>query len=79
MLKVNLASVQKELPPPLISPGLSLQRQRYLFENIRDYCSETTKEQMCPMPTAPKPSQSAVNQQEQLENLICKHIDLSLN
>ena len=37
--------------PPLIQPtGLSLDRQTYLFEKIRDFCREDTKDLVCPNP-----------------------------
>ena len=37
--------------PPSITPqGLSLERQRYLFEKIREYCREDVRDLVCPNP-----------------------------
>ena len=37
--------------PPLIpATGLSLERRRYLFERIREYCREESKDAVCPDP-----------------------------
>ena len=38
------------LPPVLPPPGLSAERQWYLYNNIRDYCTEATKDTVCPRP-----------------------------
>ena len=38
--------------PPLVpATGLSLERRRYLFERIRDYCREECKDAVCPDPS----------------------------
>ena len=42
-------------PPPVQSPGLSAYRQWYLFNSIRDFCTDDTKDIMCPKPTVPQP------------------------
>ena len=43
-------------PPPWVqSPGLSAYRQWYLFKSIRDFCTDDTKDIMCPKPTVPEP------------------------
>ena len=43
-------------PPPRVqSPGLSAYRQWYLFNSIRDFCTDDTKDIMCPKPTVPQP------------------------
>ena len=34
------------IPPP----GLSLQRQQYLYKNIREFVDEPYKDQVCPKP-----------------------------
>ena len=41
------------LPDIITPPGLSLQRQWYLFEKIRDFCSDATKDEVCPKPLQP--------------------------
>ena len=38
------------------SPGLSLQRQWYLCDNIYDFCWEDAKDILCPRPAGPKPT-----------------------
>ena len=42
-------------PPPVQSLGLSAFRQWYLFNSIRDFCTDDTKDIMCPKPTVPQP------------------------
>ena len=38
--------------PPIIPPsGMSLERQQYLFEKIREFCRDGTKDLVCPDPT----------------------------
>ena len=40
--------------PPLKTPtGLSLERQKYLFTKIREYCREDSKDVVCPDPSLP--------------------------
>ena len=40
--------------PPLITPqGLSLERRKYLFQKIREYCREDDRDRVCPDPTTP--------------------------
>lgn len=44
------------LLPPVIPPkGLDLQRQWYLYDQIRDFCKEEWKDEVCPLPALPKP------------------------
>lgn len=42
-----------DLPEKIVPPGLPLERQWYLYEKIREFCSEEAKNIVCP-----KPSQS---------------------
>ena len=44
------------MPAACLSPGLSLQRQWYLWDNIRDFCREDAKDVSCPRPAEPKPT-----------------------
>ena len=44
-----------DLPSVIAPPGLSLERQWYLFEKIREYCSDATKDAVCPKPSRPLP------------------------
>ena len=51
-----------QLPPVLPPSGLSIQRQWYLYNKIREFCPENFKDVTCPRPTAsledPAPSRS---------------------
>ena len=53
---VGDAGAVPHAPPPRVqSPGLSAYRQWYLFNSIRDFCTDDTKDIMCPKPTVPQP------------------------
>ena len=39
-----------ELPARIVPPGLSLERQWYLFEKVREYCPDHCKDLVCPTP-----------------------------
>ena len=53
---VGDAGAVPHAPPPRVqSPGLSAYRQWYLFNSIRDFCTDNTKDIMCPKPTVPQP------------------------
>ena len=56
LLKSTTRHPPAELPSPQIPPGLDAQRQWYLYEKIREFCSEATKNTTCPLPTVPKPT-----------------------
>ena len=51
----DAGAVPSAPPPQGQSPGLSAQRQWYLSKSIRDFCTEDTKDTMCPKPTVPEP------------------------
>ena len=40
-----------DMPPVLTPSGLSLQRQWYLYDKIREFCPETMKDATCPKPS----------------------------
>ena len=40
-----------ELPAHIVPSGLSLERQWYLFEKVREYCPDHCKDLVCPRPT----------------------------
>ena len=44
-----------DLPDIIVPPGLSLERQWYLFQKIREFCSDSTKDEVCPKPLEPLP------------------------
>ena len=43
------------LPPEIAPPGLSLERQQYLFEKIREFCPENCRDLVCPKPATGAP------------------------
>ena len=53
LLRDEWTPAATELPPVLPPPGLTLERQRYLYHHIRDYCTESTKDTVCPRPQQP--------------------------
>ena len=42
-----------DLPDEIVPPGLSLERQWYLYDKIRDFCSDDAKDIVCPKPSQP--------------------------
>ena len=38
------------LPPVIVPPGLSRERKEYLYEKIREYCPDYSKDIVCPHP-----------------------------
>ena len=58
--------------PEVIQPrGLDAARQWYLHDSIREYCSEETKDIVCPLPHVPRPRslqcEEQVQQEEEME------------
>jgi len=47
------------LPTAIPSKGLDLQRQWYLYEQIREFCKPDTQDLVCPRPSFPKPKGKA--------------------
>ena len=41
---------KKGLPPIVPPPGLSLERRKYLFEKIREFCPRECRDSVCPEP-----------------------------
>ena len=47
--------LERDVMPPTISPrGLSSERQWYLYDKIREYCPENSKDKTCPLPEVPR-------------------------
>ena len=44
-----------QFPEIIVPPGLSLQRQWYLHDKIREFCPDHTKDIVCPKPSSPQP------------------------
>ena len=57
--KINLLKdpqwrpVSTDLPDAIVPPGLSLERQWYLYQTIQEFCPEEAKDLICPLPTTP--------------------------
>lgn len=47
--------ISPDLPEVIPAPGLDSKRQWYLFNQIRDFCSEDAKDLVCPKPSIPPP------------------------
>lgn len=47
-----------ELPSVIPPLGLSVERQWYVYEQIRPFCPEDDKDTVCPLPSVPKPGGS---------------------
>ena len=44
-----------DLPNLLVPPGLSAERQWYLYEKIKEFCPHDVQDIVCPLPSMPKP------------------------
>ena len=63
ILKANAdLTALKALPQLTPIPGLDIQRQWYVYENIRQHCKSTlAADKTCPKPKLPKPSTRVAN------------------
>ena len=60
LLKSTTWSPDPNTLPPVVPPkGLSAERQWYLFDSIREFCSDSDKDITCPLPDVPRPTSSA--------------------
>ena len=51
--------VDSDTLPNIVPPhGLSIERQWYLYEQIRPFCPDEDKDTVCPLPLSPKPGGS---------------------
>ena len=55
ILKDNWSPQPDVLPPVIPPPELSKERQWHLFDSIRQFCTESTQDITCPLPTVPRP------------------------
>ena len=46
------------LPEVVLPKGLSAERQWYLYEKIRSFCPDNSKDKTCPLPSVAKPLSS---------------------
>ncbi|KAL6990409.1 hypothetical protein U1Q18_046373 [Sarracenia purpurea var. burkii] len=62
---LKLQECPTDLPPLIIPSGLSLQRQWYLYENIRTLCTDSSKKNVvAPKPKEPKEKNNAAEKLE---------------
>lgn len=64
LLKNKSSIVIDGLPDVIPSPGLDMKRQWYLFNSIRDFCSEAHQDTVCPKPMSCLPVAEAEAQDE---------------
>ncbi len=55
ILKDGVELDQDEMPAEIEPKGLSLQRQWYLHDKIREFCPVAAQDITCPEPSAPRP------------------------
>ena len=67
LLKCPAENLPKDGPPPITPPGLPLQRQWYLFNQIREYVKDSLHDVVCPRPVEPAPIARTVD--SDLENI----------
>src|SRR5688572_6555652 len=51
LLKCPVENLPKQGPPQIPPPGLPLQRQWYLYNQIREYVKDSLQDVVCPLPT----------------------------
>ena len=62
IIEFNLLTTKKwkpsltDLPPAVTPKGLTSTRQWYLYDKIREYCSDSAKDQVCPLPLVSRES-----------------------
>ena len=56
MLRGDWEPSADQLPPIISPPGLSPEQAWYLHDNIRQYCTDETKDVVCPVPAVPRPT-----------------------
>ena len=60
ILKNSWEPLPHDMPSRLQPKGLSDERQWYLFDQVRQFCSEDWKDLVCPRPTVPNPKRRRV-------------------
>ena len=56
LLKTPWQPTTHNMPDVIPPPGLSIERQWYLFNKIRDFCPDEAKDIVCPKPLTPMPN-----------------------
>ena len=54
MLKEPWTPDEDELPTVILPPGLTRDRQWYLYDSIRPFCPDDDKDTTCPLPSVPR-------------------------
>ena len=55
LLKTPWQPTSDDMPNIIPPPGLTLERQWYLFNKIREFCPDESKDIVCPKPSVPLP------------------------
>ena len=55
LLKSSWHPSSCDLPTPIIPPGLSLEKQYYLYDKIREFVPRDLQDVVCPQPAQPWP------------------------
>ena len=58
LLRVAWTPSPTDKPPSIAPQGLSLERQKFLFDKIREYCRGDVRDLVCPDPAAPTHNRS---------------------
>ena len=61
---VAIIPPQHDMPSTIAPKGLPAERQWYLYDKIREYCPEDSKDKTCPLPSVPRPVASSRNTPE---------------
>lgn len=63
----NYPGIAPNMPEIMIPNGLSEKRKKYLYQQIRPYCTENTKDILCPEPEGYSTSDSGLHVEEENE------------
>ncbi len=58
LIKDNESFTISDFPEQIIPRGLPIEREWYLHDKIAEYCSEETRDLVCPQPQFPRPAAS---------------------
>ena len=58
---------ESNFPNQVPPKGLTAERQWYLYDKIRQFCPDASKDLTCPLPSVPRPTSSARNTPEPVE------------
>ena len=62
------------MPPVIPPPGLSYERQEYLYSEIREFCKEEVKDLVCPKPL-PRNKENKQFDDEDMDSAVLSETD----